>query len=43
MKFVDLDSQQHRIRFELERRILGLIDHGHTMCWGRKLKNWRAV
>ncbi|MBC2736792.1 MAG: DegT/DnrJ/EryC1/StrS family aminotransferase [Desulfobacteraceae bacterium] len=29
MKFVDLDSQQRRIRFELERRILAVLDHGH--------------
>ena len=29
MKFVDLDSQQRRIRSELERRILAVLDHGH--------------
>jgi UDP-2-acetamido-2-deoxy-ribo-hexuluronate aminotransferase len=29
MKFVDLDAQQRRIRFELERRILAVLDHGH--------------
>jgi dTDP-4-amino-4,6-dideoxygalactose transaminase len=29
MKFVDLETQQQRIRKELERRILDVLDHGH--------------
>jgi len=29
MKFVDLEAQQQRIRKDLERRILNVLDHGH--------------